>query len=93
MNLHKLLASLCRQKILETLSKLGQTHMMDLVRRVNSTYTQVNRNIGILQCEGIVQSRKLGRMRLIQLKREDARTKAILKALEILRLQELSSSR
>lgn len=79
------MASLCRQKILDALSKVGQTHMMDLVRRVNSTYTQVNRNIEILEWEGIVETKRLGRMRMIQLKREDQKTKSILKALEILR--------
>ncbi len=65
---------------------------MDLVRKVNSTYTQVNRNIGILEWEGIVETKKLGRMRMIQLKREDEKTKAMLKALEILKHQDLLES-
>jgi len=68
---------------------MGQTHMMDLVRRVNSTYSQVNRNIEILEWEGIVVTKKLGRMKMIQLRREDEKTKAILKALEILKQQQL----
>ena len=66
--------------------------MMDLVRRVNSTYTQVNRNIEILEREGILETKKLGRMKMIQLKREDQKTKAILKALEILKRQEVLGS-
>jgi len=89
LNSNQLIASLCRQKIIETLSKMGQTHMMDLVRRVNSTYSQVNRNIEILEWEGIVVTKKLGRMKMIQLRREDEKTKAILKALEILKQQQL----
>lgn len=68
---------------------MGQTHMMDLVRRINSTYSQVNRNIEILEWEGVVITKKLGRMRIIQLKREEEKTKAILKALEILKQQQL----
>ena len=63
--------------------------MMDLVRRVNSTYSQVNRNIEILECEGIVETKKLGRMKMIQLRREDGKTKAILKALEVLKQQQI----
>jgi len=92
MDLRQLMASSCRQKILETLSKVEQTHMMDLVRRVNSTYTQVNRNIEILEWEGIIEIKNLGRMKIIQLKREDDKTKAILKALEILGRQEVLGS-
>ena len=41
--------------------------MMDLVRRVNSTYTQVNRNIELLESEGIVETKRLGRIKIIQL--------------------------
>lgn len=50
------MASSCRQKILETLSRLEQTHVMDVVRKVNSTYTQVDRNLKILE-EDIVESK------------------------------------
>ena len=89
MDLRRLIASSCRQKILETLSKIGQTYVMDLVRKVNSTYTQVNRNLGILEKEGIVKSKRYGRVRIIRLNRENPKTEAILKALEILRRQEL----
>lgn len=63
--------------------------MMDLVRKVNSTYIQVNRNLGILEKEGIVKSKRYGRVRMIRLNRENPKTEAILKALEILRRQEL----
>jgi len=71
---------------------MGQTHIMDLVRRVNSTYTQVNRNIELLESEGIVETKRLGRIKIIQLKRNDQKARAILKALEILRHQELLES-
>lgn len=60
---------------------------MDLVRRVNSTYNQVNRNLQILEQEGIAESEYYGRMRLIRLNRENPKTKAILQALRILREQ------
>lgn len=89
MNLKRLLASSCRQKILEVLSKVGQAYMMDLVRRVNSDYTQVSRNVGILAKEGVVISEPCGRLRMIRLNRGNSKTTALLKALEILRKQEL----
>ena len=62
---------------------------MDLVRKVNSTYTQVNRNLGILEKEGIVKSEHYRRIRIIRLNRENPKTEALVKALEILRKQEL----
>jgi len=48
LDLRRLLASACRQRIIETLSRVGQTHITDLVCRINSTYGQVNRNLKYL---------------------------------------------
>ena len=79
-----LLASSCRQRILKALSKIRQSHMMNLVRKVNSTYSQVNRNLQILQREGIVKSEYYGRIRIIRLNRDNPKTEALLKALKIL---------
>ena len=62
---------------------------MDLVRKVNSTYTQVNRNLQILEKEGMVKSEHYGHIRIIRLNRENPKTEAILKALKILKKQEL----
>jgi predicted transcriptional regulator len=84
LDLGRLVASSCRQKIMTALASVGQTHMMDLVRKVNSTYTQVDRNLKILQKEGIVEIKYFGRMRMIKLNRENPKTEVILKALRIL---------
>ena len=90
LDLGRLMASTCRQKIIATLATVKQTHIMDLVRKVNSTYTQVNRNLQILEQEDIVESRHYGRMRVIRLNRENPKTKTILKALRILRSSEFA---
>jgi len=84
LDLGRLVASTCRQKIMTALASVGQTHMMDLVRKVNSTYTQVDRNLKILQKEGIVEIKYFGRMRMIKLNRENPKTEVILKALRML---------
>ena len=81
----RLIASSCRQKIIEALSEVKETHLMDLVRRVNSTYTQVNRNLQILEKEGILRIRSVGRLRMIQLERDNSRTGVILMTLRMLR--------
>ncbi|HDQ06151.1 MAG TPA: hypothetical protein ENN36_05455 [Candidatus Bathyarchaeota archaeon] len=62
---------------------------MDLVRKANSTYSQVNRNVQILEKEGIVSSNYYGRMRIIRLNSDNPKTVAILKALTILKKQQI----
>lgn len=86
----RLMASLCRQKIITTLARVNKTHMMDLIRKVNSTYTQVNRNLRILEQEGIIESQYCGRLRIIKLNKQNPRTEVILKALKMLRNPQLA---
>ena len=57
---------------------------MELVRKVNSTYNQVNSNLLVLAKEGIIQEKHYGRMRLIWLNRENPKTELLLQALKIL---------
>ena len=57
---------------------------MELVRRTNSTYNQINRNVRILKSEKIVIVKTFGRLKIIQLNRENDKTRALLKALNIL---------
>ena len=66
------------------LVKVEQTHMMELVRRVNSTHGEVSRNLKILEKESVLTIRKYGRMKIIRLNRENRGTQALLKALRIL---------
>ena len=84
MDLRRLIASSCRQKILETLSQQKEIHMMHLVRRINSTYNQVNRNLQILEEEGMIKTRRSGRFKLTSLNRENPETEVVVKALKSL---------
>jgi hypothetical protein len=61
---------------------------MELVRKVNSTYNQVNSNLQILREEGIIFDQHLGRMRVIRLIKENPRTTLLLQALKILETSE-----
>lgn len=60
---------------------------MALVRRTNSTYIEVNRNIRILEKEDIITDQRIGRMRIIKLIRENQKTILLLQALKILTKQ------
>ena len=84
MDLATLVSSSCRRRILQVLSNSGQTNIMDLVRKVNSTYNQVNLNLQILREEGIIYDERFGRMRLVRLNKENPRTLLLLQALNIL---------
>lgn len=88
MDLKTLIASSCRRRILQVLSSSKRINVMKLVRKVNSTYNQVNSNLQILQKEGIVFDEHFGRMRVIRLNRENPRTLLLLQALKILETPE-----
>jgi hypothetical protein len=84
MELIKVLASTCRQKILRVLIEVKRTHMMNLVRKTNSNYNQVNRNLIILEKEKIVKIVYCGRMKIIRMNMDNPRVKVIIKALKVL---------
>ncbi len=84
MDLETLLASSCRRKILKALSSSGRTNVMELVRKVNSTYNQVNSNLQILQEEGIITDQHVGRMRIVRLNGENPKIRLLLQALKTL---------
>jgi len=84
MRLEQIIASSCRQRMLLALAKVGKTHVTQLVRMINSTYNQVNRNLVILENEKIIKTERLGYLRIVELNRENPKTLALLKALELL---------
>jgi DNA-binding transcriptional ArsR family regulator len=84
MRLEQIIASSCRQKMLLALAKVRKTHVTQLVRMINSTYNQVNRNLVILENEKIIKTERLGYLRIVELNRENPKTLALLKALELL---------
>jgi hypothetical protein len=62
--------------------------MMELVRKTNSTYCQVKRNLEILAENNVVIVRCYGRAKIVQLNRENEKAIALLKAIEILAIAE-----
>jgi predicted transcriptional regulator len=84
MDLETVVASACRRRILRVLSRAGRVHVMELVRKVNSTYSQVNPNLRILAGEGIIIDEHFGRMRVIRLNKENPKTTILLQALKML---------
>ena len=92
MDLETVVASACRRRILKVLSRAGRVNVMELVRKVNSTYSQVNPNLRILSEEEIIVDEHFGRMRVIRLNRENPKTDALLQALKILETSKLKKN-
>ena len=70
MDLESILSSSCRRKIIKILASDGPTNMMELIRKANSKYPQLNFELKILQTEDIVIDEHIGRMRRIKLNKE-----------------------
>lgn len=93
MDLKKLLASSLRQKILIELSRFGEMRVMKLVHRLGGTYNEVNRNLKILESEGIIINNycrqvRHGTVRVIRLNKENPRTKLLLQVLKELEVDD-----
>ena len=87
MDLERVLALSCRRRIHKVLWKLGRANVMELVRKVNSTYSQVNPNLQILEKEGIIIDERFGHMRVMRLNKENTKTLLLLQALRTLNTQ------
>jgi hypothetical protein len=83
LDLSKILASSCRQKILRVLSK-KQTgiSIMALVRAANGSYNEVCRNLKILETEGIITQKYTRSQRIISLSDKNRTTVFLLNVLE-----------
>jgi predicted transcriptional regulator len=84
MNLETVLSSSCRRRIIKILASDGSTNIMELIRKANSKYPQLNSEVKILQTEDIVTDEHMGRMRIIKLNKENPKTQLLLQALKIL---------
>jgi DeoR/GlpR family transcriptional regulator of sugar metabolism len=89
LDLKKIIGSSCRQKIINALSKSESVNVMGLVRKINGTYNETNRNLKILEQEDIVLNCYYGRIRQIRLNRENPRTRLLLQALKTLESENL----
>ncbi|MCL2476212.1 hypothetical protein [Candidatus Bathycorpusculum sp.] len=91
MNLNEVCASKIRQRIIIELSKtkLKTLRMMELTCRVDAKYNEVNRNLKILETEGIITNEyhkkpKHPKTRIITLQ-DNCRTQKLLVALKNLK--------
>jgi len=89
LDLRRLLASSLRQNILKTLACNREMQVMRLVSAVGSTYNELNRNLTILEKEGIITNEypikvRHGKVRVIRLNKENPKTQVLLRVLKTL---------
>ncbi len=88
-DLRKVLASSVRQNILRVLSEKRELQVMKLVSSVGSTYNELNRNLLLLEKEGLIINQypikvRHGKVRVIRLNKENPKTQVLLKVLKTL---------
>jgi predicted transcriptional regulator len=93
MRLEQIIASSCRQKMLLALAKVKKTHVTHLVRMINSTYNEVRRNLEILHDEGIVKFTSCGKMKMVELERDNQKTEKLLIVLRTLQREDASDTK
>jgi predicted transcriptional regulator len=89
LDLRKVLASSVRQNILKVLAEKRELQVMKLVSSVGSTYNELNRNLLLLENEGIIINSypikvRRGKIRIIRLNKENPKTLTLLKVLKTL---------
>jgi predicted transcriptional regulator len=89
LDLRKVIASSSRQNILKVLSEKREMQVMRLVSSVGSTYNKLNRNLLILEKEGIIINEypvkvRHGKVRVIRLNKDTPKTMVLLKILKTL---------
>jgi hypothetical protein len=89
MDLRKVLASSTRQNILKVLAEKREMQVMKLVSSVGSTYNELNRNLQLLEKEGLIINEypvrvRHGKVRVIRLNKENPKTLTLLKVLKTL---------
>jgi arsenate reductase-like glutaredoxin family protein len=83
------MASSLRQNMLKVLSEKREMQVMKLVSSTGSTYNELNRNLSILEKEGLIineypQRVRRGKVRIIRLNKENPKTQVLLKVLKTL---------
>ena len=82
MDLEQVFSSKSRMKILKLIYQLGQLNVSDVARRLKLNYVSTSGHLKLLECEGILQERKYGRIRMYRFNEGSAKAKAVQNLIE-----------
>ncbi len=77
MELEEVFSSKSRMKILKLIYQLGQLNVSDVARRLKLNFASTSDHLKLLECEGILQERKYGRVRMYRFNEGSAKAKAV----------------
>ena len=77
MDLEQVFSSKSRMKILKLIYQLGQLNVSDVARRLKLNYASTSGHLKLLECDGILQERKYGRIRMYRFNEGSAKAKAV----------------
>jgi predicted transcriptional regulator len=77
MDLEEVFSSKSRMKILKLIYQLGQLNVSDVARRLKLNFASTSGHLKLLECEGILQERKYGRVRMYRFNEGSAKAKAV----------------
>jgi len=75
--LEEVFSSKSRMKILKLIYQLGQLNVSDVARRLKLNFASASGHLKILECEGILQERTYGRVRMYRFNEGSAKAKAV----------------
>jgi len=77
MNIEDVFSSKLRVKILKILAQVGELNVSEIARRLGVNYKTTNKNLKILEDEGIIQHKVFGRIRLYRFNERSPKARAV----------------
>ena len=75
--IEEVLSSKGRTRILKVLAEVDELNITEIVRRAGLNYAAASRHLEALVAMGLVKEKTFGKIRILSLKQEDPRAKAI----------------
>jgi DNA-binding transcriptional ArsR family regulator len=83
MEIEEVFSSKLRVKILKILTQVGELNVSEIARRLRVNYRTTNIHLKSLECEGLLQHKEFGRIRLYRLNERSPKTKALQDLIEV----------
>ncbi|HEY4675095.1 MAG TPA: winged helix-turn-helix domain-containing protein [Candidatus Bathyarchaeia archaeon] len=82
MDIEDVFSSKVRMKILKVIARVGELNVSDITRRLGANYETTNKNLKILEDEGILQHKVFGRIRLYRFNEHSSKARAVQNLIE-----------
>ena len=80
--IEEIFSSKTRVRLIKLLVEFGEVNISEIVRRLGANHTVVEAHLDRLKTFGIVEERRIGRVRLIRLRKDDEKVRLIAELFE-----------